>query len=190
MRNGLILATVILLLSVPSAFGQTASDIEMKYGKPTKVYSVSERIWMTPEYTADGQVCRIRLYPKRISADASYLSKERPFEEFMVAVDQLVPLNKRGAKKEPFGGWATGGRAQWAIFKYEKVMIMYSASFEVDPDSRVKPFVFSEEVLREYSAPERKLESMVKPEDDFLFYRKFNVEIVTITWDDRKCAGN
>jgi hypothetical protein len=190
MKNKLMLLIVSFLFSLNISFGQTASDIELKYGKPTNAYSVSEYIWMTPEYTVDGQVCRMRLYPKRISGNTNYVSGQLPFDDFRRVVDQIVPLDKRGAKREPFyNGWATGGGAMWAIFTYEKVRITYSASFKIDADAwkESKPFVFSEELL---SLPEKESKSSEKPEDDFLSYRESKAEIVTITWLDRKCALN
>jgi hypothetical protein len=187
MRNRLVFAAVALLLNVSIAFGQTSSDIEKEYGKPVNAYSVGEHIWMTPEYATGGQVCRMRLYPKRFSANTNYLYSDLPFNEFQTAVDYLIPSNGRGAKQEPFDSGATGGGAMWAIFKYEKVTVTYSASFKVDPDSwkELKPFVFSEETLREFSPS-----NSVKPEDDFLPYRNYKYEVVTVTWSGRKCAGN
>ena len=80
MWKGLLLVTFVLTLCDTPAAGQTAADIEMKYGKPVNSYSLSELVWMTPEYTGDGQVCRMRLYPKRVSGNTNYLSKELPFE--------------------------------------------------------------------------------------------------------------
>jgi len=57
-------AILFLVLSVTPAFGQKLLDIEKEYGPPTQVYSLSEHIWMSPEYGIDGEICRIRLYPK------------------------------------------------------------------------------------------------------------------------------
>jgi hypothetical protein len=99
MRNRLLLAAISVLLYTYSVFGQTASDIDKKYGKSAKVYSVSEHIWMTPEYTADGQVCQMHFYPKRISAKTNYLYKRLPFEELKGVLNELAPLDTRGAKK-------------------------------------------------------------------------------------------
>jgi hypothetical protein len=79
------------ILCFNSAIGQTVADVETEYGKPTPAYSVSEHIWMTPEYAFDGQVCRMRLYPKRISADTNYLSQKLPFEELREVLNELVP---------------------------------------------------------------------------------------------------
>ena len=102
-------ASVVFMLCVRSVFGQTAADIEKKYGKPVNAYPVSEQIWMSPDYGVDGQVCRMRLFPRRISAETNYLLKQMPFDEFEKVVDQLVPVKARGEKKKPFGNGATGG---------------------------------------------------------------------------------
>ena len=52
---------VIVLLTIlscsGSAFGQTAGELREKYGRPVEAYSVSEHIWMTPDFTDDGQLC-------------------------------------------------------------------------------------------------------------------------------------
>src|SRR6266852_5702037 len=66
MRICLLFSLYILALQVSHVSAQTALDIERAYGKPVAVYSLSENIWMTPQYAADGQVCMMRLYPKRI----------------------------------------------------------------------------------------------------------------------------
>jgi hypothetical protein len=93
---------VMLLLFVGAANAQTPSEFEKRYGKPVVAYQVSESIWMTPEYTTDGQVCIMRLHPQRFSAKANYISPNLPFPELTKVLNQLVPLKTRGAKKEPF----------------------------------------------------------------------------------------
>ena len=57
-----VVLILIMLLTFPVA-GQTASEIEKSFGKPVLAYSVTERIWMTPDFAADGQVCRMRFHP-------------------------------------------------------------------------------------------------------------------------------
>ena len=84
-------AILLLGLFLSTAQGQTMADLERDYGKPTYAYSVSEHIWMTPEYTSDGQVCRARLYPKRISIRTESLAKELPFQELKEVLNQLIP---------------------------------------------------------------------------------------------------
>lgn len=108
----------VFMLCLNSAFGQSAAEIKVKYGKAVKVYSVSEHIWMTPEYAVDGQVCRMRLYPKRHAGDTNYLSQKLPFEELREVLNRLIPIHKRGAKEPGFGATATGGPAAWTTFAY------------------------------------------------------------------------
>jgi len=43
-------ALLLVLLTGEYVYAQTAADIQKKYGKPVDVYSVSEHVWMTPEY--------------------------------------------------------------------------------------------------------------------------------------------
>lgn len=94
-------------------------------------------------------------------------------------------MKRRGAKKKPFDGlWTTGGGSMWATFNYERVYITYSAGFLVtyDPTSLKKgEFVFS--------LPPGQPDNETKPEDDFLLFHDSRVEIVTITWHDRKCSS-
>lgn len=104
-------AFMLVLLGGEYVYAQTAMDIQTKYGKPVAVYSVSENIWMTPEYGSDGQVCRMRFYPKRLSADTSYLGHDLPFNELRDVLNALVRVEARGAKSESFGATATGGGA-------------------------------------------------------------------------------
>ncbi len=75
MRILLLFSLFVLAVHVSPASAQTPSDIERAYCKPVAVYSVSENIWMTPEY-ADGQVCMMRLYPKRIGPSLRYINCE------------------------------------------------------------------------------------------------------------------
>lgn len=96
------LAIAILLAWVSSASGQTPSEFEAKYGKPVVAYQVSESIWMTPEYTADGQVCRMRLPPRYFAANRVFISPSLPFPELQTVLNELVPLKNRGAKKRTF----------------------------------------------------------------------------------------
>jgi hypothetical protein len=65
------LLVLILMVSAVAVASQTVSEIEETHGKPTLAYSVTEHIWMTPDYAADGQVCRMRFYPKRMIATPS-----------------------------------------------------------------------------------------------------------------------
>ena len=75
------IALVVLGICVVPTFAQTVSNVERRYGKSVSVYSVSEHIWMTPDYSANGQVCRMRLYPRRLGPKTDYLGSQLLFEE-------------------------------------------------------------------------------------------------------------
>ncbi|HET6854022.1 MAG TPA: hypothetical protein VFH46_17085, partial [Pyrinomonadaceae bacterium] len=122
-------ALVLVLLASECVYAQTAADIQTKYGKSVDVYSVSEHIWMTPEYSSDGQVCRMRLYPKRISANTNYGAHDLPFSELRDVLNGLVPVETRGAKKQSFGTTATGGGAAWTTYDYENVTFDFVSFF-------------------------------------------------------------
>ena len=180
-------AAVICILYITSASAQTASDIETKYGKPTKAYTVSENIWMTPEFTVEGQVCEMRLYHKRIASNTNFLSTKLPFEELQTVLNQLVPIENRGVKKESFGLMATGGGAAWTTYPYQKVTFIFVSSFKVEPGSwnQSKPYDLSAQNF----PSDKKSEKSKSSEGDFFRSQALGAEIVTITWNDRKCAA-
>ena len=102
------IALVIFGLSVMPTFAQTVSEVERRYCKPFSVYSVSEHIWMTPEYSADGQVCRMRLYPRRLGPNMDYLGSQLLFPELSQALNEIVSPHLRGSKEEGFGQTSLG----------------------------------------------------------------------------------
>jgi len=182
------LAIVMIVSIVVSAFGQTRTEIEAKFGQPVNAYKVGERIWMTPEYASDGQVCRMIFYPRRFSSTTNYLINQLPFDEFRSVIDAIVPFAIRGAQKEPFGNgsWNGGGGVLWANFIYERVTISYVA------DGRVNTALgLGEPVELDLSDDEvSKRSEKPKPiKEDFSLYRQSTAEIVTVRWNDRKCAG-
>ncbi len=162
-------AVVVLILCFKFALGQTAADIDMKYGKRVDVYAVSEHIWMTPEYGDDGQVCKVRLYPKRIARNTNYLSKQLPFEELREALQSLVPLDKRGWKRQSFGVTATGGPAAWTTYPYERVTFIFVSSFSASTLVDSSPLIKGEYV---FPTPELSAggesESSTPSDNDFL----------------------
>ena len=184
MRN-LIWAVAVLVLYVNSSSGQTASDMAGKYGKPIHAYTISEHIWMTPEYSADGQVCQMQLYPKRVAPNADYLPRQLPFEELKMVLNQLLPPNTRGTKKESFGITDMGGGAAWTTYAYDKVSFIFTFSIKVDPRSSRELESFTFPVDEFLSRPEKTPPS----DDDFLGSQASKTEVVTINWNDRRCAG-
>ncbi len=178
-------AVLILLLSVPRAFGQTASEIESRFGQPLRIYSLTEHIWMTPDYTADGQVCRMRLFPKRVGPETDYLSSKLPFEELKSILNQLVPPATRGTKGESFGVTETGAGIAWASYPYEKASFVFAFRMRLAKESlkQSEPISFSADELRSYLKPAK-----TSPSDhDFDNSQTENLEIVTIKWTGRKC---
>ena len=121
----LMILTLVFFSS--SVYAQTLSEIEGKYGKPIRSYSVSENVWMTPEFTADGQLCMARLYPKKIDASNNYLNSDLSLAEVEAVFGQLAPVTVRGEKKEDYGWFATGGMV-FSGFGYEAVRINFLSS--------------------------------------------------------------
>ena len=182
-----ILAVLIFLLSVAAAFGQTVSEIESRFGQPVRVYSLTEHIWMTPGYTSDGQVCQMKLFPKRIGSDTDYLSSQLPFEELKFILNRLIPAAARGIKGESFGLTDTGGGVAWTTYPYEKAVFVFTFRLTLRNQSLKdsESHSFSADEITSYRKPVK-----TPPSDhDFDNSQTANVEIVTIKWTDRKCAG-
>ncbi len=179
------LAIVMTVFSVISAFGQSRAEIEAKFGQPVNAYLVGERIWMSPEYASDGQVCRMTFYPRRFSSTTNYLTNQLPFDEFRSVIDAIVPVAVRGAQKEPFrnGTWNGGGGVRWTNFIYERVTISYVAGFRYNPALGSGEFVIldNDEISKEKEKPKT-------TKEDFSLYSDSTAEIVTVQWNDRKCS--
>lgn len=182
-----ILALLFVLLAADFANAQTAADIQSKYGKSVEVYSVSEHIWMTPEYASDGQVCRMRFYPKRISVNTNYGAHDLPFNELRDVLNALVRVETRGAKKESFGATATGGGAAWTTYDYENVTFTFVSFFP--------PRTYEGVILKkgEYVFPPRESQPLSvdsnASNNDFVERFSTQTEIMTVTWKGRKCVG-
>ena len=177
-------AIFFLVLFVTTASGQKVSEIEKEYGTPTQVYSLSQHIWMTPEYGLDGQICRARLYPKRISAETNYLSKELPFEELRAVLNRLLPPAQRGNAKEFFGDTELGGGVGWTTYPYENASIVFIFAARVDP-----------QIVKQIESPTFRVEDFPIQQNQKTLpsYRDIpfsgdGIEIATITWTTRKCG--
>ncbi|MDX6614846.1 MAG: hypothetical protein QOD75_4032 [Blastocatellia bacterium] len=173
MRNKLVFVVAILMncFLISTAFGQTASELEGKYGKPIMAYPVSENIWMTPEFTEDGQICYARLYPKRISFDTNYLGNEMQLWELKDVLDQLAPPPTRGKKTNFFGGSFLLGQLAETRFWYDKVTFTFLSS------------------LKKASPTKKELEPTLKADDIFSDPFVPGTDIVIVSWRDRKCVN-
>jgi hypothetical protein len=181
-------AILMIVFIVVSAFGQTRTEIEAKFGQPENAYKVGERIWMTPEYASDGQVCRMIFYPRRFSSTTNYLTNQLPFDEFRSVIDAIVPVAIRGAQKEPFGNgtWSGGGGVLWANFIYERVTISYVADGRVNTGRGLGEPVDLDLSDDEVSKRPEKPKTL---KEDFSLYSGSTVEIVTVHWSNRKCGN-
>lgn len=180
------IALVVFGLSVTPTFGQTVSDVERRYGKPISVYSVSEHIWMTPDYSDDGQVCRMRLYPRRLGESTDYLISQLVFPELTDVLNEIVPPRLRGPKKDGFGLTSLGGGTAWTTYAYENVSFTFIFSYKLDPD------VLKDANAKVLTGPDPKGVPLLKKTppsfDDFPGSENSHTEIVTIRWNHRPCA--
>jgi hypothetical protein len=185
MKRIVRLAIVMTVFSVVSVFGQSREEIEAKFGQPVNAYSVSEKVWMSPQFAPDGQVCRMAFYPRRFSATENFLRNDLPFDEFRSVIDTIVPIAIRGTQKEPFrnGSWVIAGGVRWATFVYERVTITYGAGFRYDPKLGMGEIVnLDDEVPKAQEKP--------KPvKEGFSAYSDSTAEMVIVQWNDRKCVG-
>jgi hypothetical protein len=179
MRNNAIFAAFISMLFLNIASAQTASDIEMKFGKPVNVYSASEHIWITPEYAADGQICSVALYNKRISADTNYLSNDLSISELLLVFDQMAPLNTRGGRREFFGNLQTSASMAWTTFAYEKVTFTLWTAFRFGSLADMK-----EHGVR-FGGGTPAVTSQA--DNDFMADNAGKPVMAYLRWNDRKC---
>lgn len=178
------IVVIIFGLSVVATFGQTVSEVQRKYGNPVSVYTVSEHIWMTPEYSADGQVCRMRLYPRRLGVETDYLITQLPFTELSQVLNEMVPPHLRGPKKDGFGMTSLGGGTAWTTYDYENVSFAFIFSYKLNPDAikNAKPLTGPDPE----NLPERK--KTTPSLADFESSRNLETQIVTLRWIHRSCA--
>ena len=176
------LTFLVLTLSATSVLGQTVRDIERRFGKPTPYYSVSKHIWMRPEFSADGQVCQMRFFPKGVNSD-----KQLHFKELTLVLNRLVPPSTRGLKEPFFGMTATGGGTGWTGYGYKKVTFTFAFSFRVDPEAfrRSEEFIFYGDELE----PKPKPENLSPTSNDFLPSEGFPIEVANLKWNARTCKG-
>lgn len=177
---------VIFVFCVTSVLGQTTSDINLKYGDPTYAYSVSQYIWMTPDYAADGQVCRMRLYPKHIDPKTDYLSPQLNFEELSSVLNKMVPLDVRGEKEESFGLTDVGGGSARTRYRYERVTFVFTFAFRIEPGATPKTESISFPVAEILARLPKKSPPSI---EDFAPSQSTKTEMVTILWNNRNCAG-
>lgn len=178
MRKVLLLISL-CLVSMSPAFAQTAADLRETYGQPIEAYSVSEHIWMTPEFNETGQVCAMRLYPKRISVTTSYLGQAKlNYWELRKVLEQLAPAETRGNKTRPSDLTLFLGQVSQSTRSYDNLAITFMASLSF-AEPLVKSTATPAAETVEASVPKRSDDELDVPRD---------AEIVAITWYGRGCT--
>lgn len=167
--------------------GQTVSEIKKAYGEPMLAYSVTEHIWMTPDFAADGQLCRMRFHPKRVYRDTIYADAHLNSHELKWILNQVAPPSTRGEKAIGFGMTTLGGGSATTEYEYEKVSFTFGSSvnFVLSADVLKK----SDAVLLDFwldEAPPQPPKPSPPSESDF--DTSFDTEIVILRWNDRTCA--
>lgn len=180
------LLLLILTISAVPVASQTLPEIEAKYGKPTLAYSVTDAIWMTPDFAADGQVCRMRFYPKSFYRNTVYLDHRLRFRELKWILNQIVPPSSRGKRKTSFGLSTLGGGLVSTAYEYEKVTFTfaYTLRFRIDPKALEQgEFVLLDDFpVTELPPP--------PPPSESDFDDTIEGEVVSLRWNDRTCAEN
>ncbi len=169
MNKRITLTFSMIVLFVIMSFGQNGDWIKEKFGQPVKVYSVSEHIWMTPEYTKDGQVCTMRLFSKHISSKTIDLTDQLDVTELRQVLNEIIPdtINKRGQ----FGFTSFAGRTFQHNVNYENVIIYFLAPLR----GKIK-------------ITKSKNRQTMKSESEKQIYIPPTVEIVVIRWRNRTCV--
>ena len=178
------LLLLILTLSAVPVASQTVSDIEKTLGKPMLAYSVTEHIWMTPDFAADGQVCRMRFYSKRFEGNTVNLDGHLKSSELKSILNQIVPPSSRGNRKTRFGAGAVGGGSVEAIYEYEKFTFTFVHSLRIRID--VKALEQSDPLLPD-DFPVTELPKPPPPSDSD-FDNTSKAQIVILRWNDRTCG--
>ena len=192
MKHSVILLVGIFAVWWGSVAGQTSKDIEAKYGRRESVYSVGEKLWMTPAYGADGKLCMMRIYPKRVSFDTNYLDDNLDLNEALKFINVFVPIDTRGARKDSFGMSDLGGGVIWTHFGYDHVSFVFISTFKLDklPERQLdKPDELLDFPIDEGAAAEFRRKQALRSDDDLIREHAFNSKVLEIYWPNRKCVA-
>ena len=189
----------VLMLCATSALGQTEQDLEGRFGKPIKVYQVSNFICMVPQYASDGQVLAMTLYYKRVSVDGNsngvYGNQPLPWWELEKVLDNLVPESERGKIKNVLD---SPSPVRSGTYNYENVTIEFTSflkegddkdeTIDIDLQVRAKENIGQQKQSQvDDNASRRKL--IVGISDAFSNGIARSAEFVQIFWINRKPAN-
>jgi hypothetical protein len=115
----LFLAIIVLALV---AWAQTNSFSRYKR---VEAYEVRPGVLMMPQYSADGQVCAIGLDKRRYSPEVIRVNPEFTQKEIDEILNELVPSQERGPKKDDFEGnyMIISGSGMITTSDYENVSV-------------------------------------------------------------------
>ena len=190
MKIRITLITAVVALSCIFVNGQNLQEVERTYRKQADVYLVGQRLWMTPSYSEDGQVCMMRVYPKTISKNDNYLDPNLDIDEALSFINLLFPVSTRGRRADGFGLSDLGGGVIWTRFDYDNVRLVFISTFDRTNLSTLKDKVeqvdfgpVDEAAIAEYQRKEQ-----MKSDDQLIREHAFNVRVLEIYWPNRKCT--
>lgn len=151
-----------------------------------KLLPVTEHIWMTPDFAADGQVCQMRFYPKRVGRDTAYLGGRLNSAELKWILNHIVPPASRGNVKSPLGTGNIGGGAGQANYEYEKVTFTFPFSYRIEPGALKEGELVMLDL--DFPLPDERPEPTPTPASESDFDGAMSSEIVILRWNDRTCV--
>ena len=190
MKLRLTLIAAILPMICILVKAQTSKEIERTYRKQPDVYLVSEKLWMTPSYSENGQVCMMRVYPRAVSKRTNYLGPYLDINETLNFINTLFPVNTRGRRQSGFGMSDIGGGVIWTSFNYDNVQFVFVSSF--DKTNLVEKMAKGEQMdlgpVDEAAIAEAQKKEDAKSDDQLMREHALNERVLEIYWPDRKCA--
>ena len=190
MKFRIAIVASVLMLGCTGGYAQSSYDIEARYGKGGDVYSVSERLWMTPTYDSQGQVCRMRVYPKTVSQNVNYLDSNLDINESLTFINELFPVSTRGRRSKGFGLSDLGGGIAWTRFNYEHVHFVFISSFRFTklPELEAENSVILDLPEDEAAVAQYRSQQEMKSDDQLIREHVHNARILEIVWPKRKCV--
>jgi hypothetical protein len=171
----------IFVLFNVSAVGQTASDFENKYGSQ-KYYEIRPKILMSAEYSENGQVCRVRFQPNRISEKTNtiFLGQDSlDSEQLKEAFDEIFPMEQRQGQLTSKSGSMISGGMFWGTLDYENIGVGLKGSLQLNSKNRKQIDACS--IFGKDKQNDSNLNGICS------IYG--SLEIVTVHWTNRVCAG-
>ena len=187
MKYSIKLVICIFALTCNCVYAQKAKDIEASFGQREKVYSVSTHLWMTPTYGADGRLCLMRVYPKRVSNNINYLDDKFDIDEALMFINSFAPLETRGARENGFGMSDLGGGVVWTRFNYDRIQFVFISTFRLDKPPEVQPSAVDFPIDETTVADLRRKEAL-QSDDDLIRKYTANPKVLEIYWTNRKCV--